>query len=59
MQNALHLDKSNGKLFGVCSGLSNWSGIDATLIRIALVAAVLLGAGLPMLLYIVMALVVD
>ena len=59
MQNTLHLDKSHGKLFGVCSGLANWSNVDATLIRLGFVVTTLLGFGLPVLLYIAIALVAD
>ncbi|WP_420606290.1 PspC domain-containing protein [Novosphingopyxis sp.] len=59
MQNALHLDKANGKVFGVCSGLAAWSNIDATLIRLGFVATTLLGFGLPLLLYIAIALFAD
>ncbi len=59
MQNTLHLDKANGKLFGVCSGLANWSNIDAMLIRLGFVVTTLLGFGLPLLLYIAIALFAD
>lgn len=59
MQNALHLDKANAKLLGVCSGLANWSNIDATLIRLGFVLSILLGFGLPLLLYIAIALVAN
>ncbi|MEL7189344.1 MAG: PspC domain-containing protein [Pseudomonadota bacterium] len=55
----LHLDKPNGKLFGVCSGLANWSGVDALIWRLGFVAATLLGFGLAIPIYIVMALIVD
>ncbi len=59
MQNSLHLDKANGKLFGVCSGLANWSGLDALWIRLAFVATTLLGFGLPLLAYIAIAIIAD
>lgn len=40
------LDSSNGMVFGVCAGLSNYSGIDVTVIRLAWVLAGLYkGAG--------------
>ena len=38
-------------LAGVCSGVAEYLGVDATIIRIALVAAVVLGAGSPILVY--------
>lgn len=53
------LDKSNGKLFGVCSGLANWSGVDALIWRIGFVASVLLGVGFPILIYLAIALIAD
>lgn len=59
MQNALHLDKSHAKLLGVCAGLANWVNIDATLIRLGFVITTLLGFGLPLILYIVIALIAD
>ena len=31
------LDRRNGKIMGVCAGLSHSSGLDVTLIRVALV----------------------
>lgn len=56
---SLHLDKPNGKVWGVCSGLANWSGVDALIWRLGFVAATLLGFGLAIPIYIVMALIVD
>ena len=38
------LDRSNGKLMGVCAGIANYTGWDATLIRIGLVVITILGA---------------
>ncbi len=32
-----YIDKQNAKLFGVCAGISDFTGIDATWIRIATV----------------------
>lgn len=54
-----HLDKANAKVFGVCSGLANWSGVDAMAWRIGFVAATLLGFGLTIPIYIVAALIAD
>ena len=36
-------DKANGKLLGVCAGLANMTGIDATLIRVGLVVVTIMG----------------
>ena len=38
------VDRSEGKLLGVCAGLANQTGIDVTLIRVGLVLVTLLGA---------------
>ena len=53
------LDKPGGKLFGVCSGLANWSGVDALIWRVGFVGAVLLGMGFPILIYLAIALIAD
>lgn len=38
------VDRENGKIAGVCAGLANHVGVDATIIRIALVVVTVLGA---------------
>jgi phage shock protein C len=38
------VDKAEGKFLGVCAGIANRTGVDATLIRIGLVLVTLLGA---------------
>lgn len=53
------LDKTNGKVFGVCAGIADYFGIDAMLVRIGFVAATLLGVGAPVLIYIGIALIAD
>jgi phage shock protein C len=40
------LDKSNGKWMGVCAGISNYTGVDATIVRIAMVLLTIVG-GFP------------
>ena len=55
----LMLDKSNKKILGVCAGLSDWTGIDVTLTRILFVAATLIGVGSPILIYILLALILN
>ena len=44
MKKKFELDGRNGKLWGVCAGLANYTGIDVTLIRIAAVLVTILGA---------------
>lgn len=52
------LVKGQKMIFGVCSGLGNYFGLDPTLIRIAFaVSVVFFGAGL--LLYIILALIMP
>jgi phage shock protein C len=58
-QNGFRLDKQDGKLFGVCAGLANWSGVDALIWRLGFVGFTLLGFGLPILVYIAIALIAD
>lgn len=53
------LDKANGKLMGVSAGLANYTGVDVTLIRIAWVAATLLGFGSLALIYLAIGLIAD
>lgn len=55
----LTLDKANKKLLGVCSGLANWSGIDVTIVRVLFAAATLIGVGSPILIYILLAMILD
>ena len=51
-------DKINGKIFGVCAGIADYTGVDVLWVRIA---AVLLtfstGFGIP--LYIILAMIAD
>jgi phage shock protein C len=58
-QNGFRLDKHEGKLFGVCAGLANWSGVDSMIWRIGFVAATLLGFGLTIPIYLAAALIAD
>ncbi|WP_336968979.1 PspC domain-containing protein [Sphingobium aromaticiconvertens] len=37
MDNSFTLDRRNGKIMGVCAGLSARTGLDVTLIRVGLV----------------------
>ena len=31
---SLHKDSKNGKILGVCAGISEWLGLDVTLVRV-------------------------
>lgn len=53
------LDKGNAKVFGVCSGIGEYFGIDTMLVRIGFVAGALLGFGSFILIYLAVALIAD
>lgn len=58
MEKKLYKDAQNKKLCGVCAGLAKYFSIDATLVRLALVAFCLLG-GSGILAYIICAIVMP
>lgn len=53
------LDKSHGKIWGVCGGIANYFGIDPLLVRIGFVAGTLIGFGSLILVYLAIALIAD
>lgn len=55
----LTLNRANKKILGVCAGLSDWSGIDATIVRAAFVLTTLIGFGSPILIYVALGLILD
>jgi phage shock protein PspC (stress-responsive transcriptional regulator) len=57
-QKALYRDTENGKISGVCAGLSDYFDLDVTLIRVIWLI-LLLCAGSGLLAYIIMAIVVE
>jgi phage shock protein PspC (stress-responsive transcriptional regulator) len=46
-----HLDKPAAKLMGVCAGISAYTGIDATIVRIGFVLGTIFGFGSLLLIY--------
>lgn len=42
-------------LFGVCGGLAEYFGLDATLVRLVFVFLTIIGVGSPILIYIILA----
>ncbi|MCL6682736.1 envelope stress response membrane protein PspC [Sphingomonas alba] len=44
-------DTVNGKVMGICAGIADYTGMDVTLVRIMMLAAILLGSGSPIMLY--------
>jgi phage shock protein C len=51
------LDKTNGKMMGVCAGLARTTGADLTLIRIGAVVVTLLVSGMTIPIYFIAGLV--
>ncbi len=45
------LDRANGKFMGVCAGLANYLGVDATFVRIGAVVLTLLAFPWPLVAY--------
>ena len=54
-----YLDKQNGKIMGVCSGIADYTGFDVTLIRVMMVAAILMSSFAILPLYFVTGWVAD
>lgn len=55
--NSFRLNKSRGKVMGVCAGLADYSGIDLMLIRVLTVLLTLCGVGSTIILYLLVGLV--
>jgi len=45
MNNSFTLDRRNAKIMGACAGIANRTGLDVTLIRVALVLLTLCALG--------------
>ena len=54
-----HLDKRNGKVFGVCAGIGDYFAIDPMWVRIGFAAGTVLGFGTFVLVYLAIALIAD
>jgi phage shock protein PspC (stress-responsive transcriptional regulator) len=52
-------DNSNKVLFGVCSGLANYLGVEPVLVRVIFAFLTLVGFGSPILIYILLALLMP
>lgn len=51
MTNKFLLDRPNGKLMGVCAGLSRMSGVDVTLLRLGVVISLFVAGPLAIIAY--------
>ena len=52
MSSRFLLNRTQGKVMGVAAGLADWSGVDALLIRLGLVAALLITGPVVILFYV-------
>ncbi|HEV2817901.1 MAG TPA: PspC domain-containing protein [Allosphingosinicella sp.] len=41
---SFEVDRANGKIAGVCAGIANMTGVDVTMVRVAVVVVTILGA---------------
>ena len=53
------LDKTQGKIWGVCGGIANYVGIDPMLVRVGFVIGALVSLGTAALIYAAIALIAD
>ncbi|MGI8706063.1 MAG: PspC domain-containing protein [Sphingomicrobium sp.] len=51
MTNRFLINRRDGKIMGVASGIADYTGVDVVVIRLALVAALLLTGPVVLLLY--------
>ena len=49
------LNRQQGKVSGIASGLADWTGVDVLIIRLSMIAAILLAGPVTILLYILTA----
>lgn len=52
-------DMNNKMIFGVCSGLANEFQMDPTVVRLCFAVAAIMGFGLPVVVYVVLAMVMP
>lgn len=55
----LRLDRTDGKLAGVCAGLADYLGMDAMIMRLIFVLGTLIGLGSFILVYLAVWLLAD
>lgn len=58
-RNRFYLDKANAKVFGVCSGIADYTGLDVFWVRFGAIMLTLLGFGTVILAYLVAALLAN
>lgn len=55
--NSFRLNKSEGKILGVCAGLADYSGMDLMLVRVLTVLLTVCGVGSTIILYLLVGLI--
>ncbi|KRA84186.1 PspC domain-containing protein [Altererythrobacter sp. Root672] len=55
----LRLDRTNGKVFGVCAGLANYMNVDPLIVRAVFVVGTVFGFGTFLVAYLAIALLAD
>lgn len=55
----LRLDRTNGKVFGVCAGLANYMNVDPIVVRAVFVVGTVFGFGTFLIAYLAIALLAD
>ena len=58
-ERSFRLDRSNGKVMGVCSGLANYMNVDPTIVRVIFVVGTVFGFGTFLVAYLAIALLAD
>ena len=52
MDNRFLLNRSKGKLMGVCAGLADWLKVDVLIVRLVMIAGLFITGPIALLLYI-------
>jgi phage shock protein C len=55
LRTKFYLDKQNAKWAGVCAGIADYTGIDVTVVRLGFVLGTILGSGMLLLAYFIIA----
>lgn len=56
---SFRLDKAQGKIWGVCGGIANYTGINPVLVRVGFVIGALVSFGTAAVIYAAIALIAD
>ena len=56
---SFELDRAHAKVFGVCSGIGNYFGIDPMIVRAVFAIGTIVGLGSFVLIYLAIALIAD